>query len=217
MALLSGARNQQHSQLGEELVHRMKKLFPDLKSQLASALILLSNIHGSLGDQEKASDIRQELSEFGVKKVAGRSWTVIDGKISVSLLFFFVIIEINVFVLQSFRAHERSHPRSSEIHGEVMKMMDEVMKHGYQADSSWVTRPLVADETIDGILCGHSERLALAWNFLVNPNTRFIQITKNLRVCGDCRKCQEVSRHRCSILFVLLRSIYKIDCTDSTL
>ena len=72
----------------------------------------------------------------------------------------------------------------------------EVMEHGYQPDSTWVTRPLLGDETIESILCEHSERLALAWNFFVNPNTICIQITKNVRICGDCRKCQSPFLHR---------------------
>jgi len=43
------------------------------------------------------------------------------------------------------------------------------------------------DETVDSVLCGHSERLAIAWNFVVNPKATRIQITNNLRICGDCR------------------------------
>jgi len=63
-----------------------------------------------------------------------------------------------------------------------------LVEHGHQYDSSWITRPLNEDETIASVLCGHSERLAIAWNFVVQPNTTRIQLTKNLRVCGDCRK-----------------------------
>ena len=43
------------------------------------------------------------------------------------------------------------------------------------------------DESVESVLCGHSERLAMAWNFVANPHAKRIQITKNLRVCGDCR------------------------------
>jgi hypothetical protein len=85
VAVLSGARNQRNGHLGEHIVDRMKTLFPDLKSALTSASVLLANIYGSLGDREKASDIRTELSQSGAKKVAGRSWTMPDGKIYVSL------------------------------------------------------------------------------------------------------------------------------------
>jgi hypothetical protein len=49
-------------------------------------------------------------------------------------------------------------------------------------------RPIKPDETIESILCGHSEKLAIAFNFVANPNSSLIQVTKNLRVCGDCRK-----------------------------
>ena len=67
-------------------------------------------------------------------------------------------------------------------------MSAELISNGHQYDSSSITRPLNDDETIASVLCGHSERLAIAWNFVVNPNASRIQMTKNLRVCGDCRK-----------------------------
>ena len=56
------------------------------------------------------------------------------------------------------------------------------------AAHSFLPGELNEDETIASVLCGHSERLAIAWNFVANPNTSRIQITKNLRICGDCRK-----------------------------
>ena len=63
------------------------------------------------------------------------------------------------------------------------------MEHGHQYDGSWITRPLQPDETIASVLCGHSERLAIAWNFVENPYATRIHVAKNLRVCGDCREC----------------------------
>ena len=68
------------------------------------------------------------------------------------------------------------------------KISKELLKYGHQYDSSWITRPLVDEETIESVLCGHSEKLAIAWNFVANPDTKYIQIMKNLRVCGDCRE-----------------------------
>ena len=44
-------------------------------------------------------------------------------------------------------------------------------------------------ESIESVLNGHSERLALAFNFIQRPIPTRIQITKNLRICGDCREC----------------------------
>ena len=53
---------------------------------------------------------------------------------------------------------------------------------------SWITRSLNNDETIISALCSHSEKIAIAANFILNPGAKRIQIAKNLRVCGDCRK-----------------------------
>ena len=90
--------------------------------------------------------------------------------------------------LQEFRAHDRSHPRSSEIYAELKQISKELVQHGHHYDSSWIIRRMEPEETVESVLCGHSEKLAIAYNFLVNPHPHRIQVTKNLRVCGDCRK-----------------------------
>ena len=67
-------------------------------------------------------------------------------------------------------------------------MAKELIEHGHQFDQSWVTRTIGKNETVQSILCGHSEKLAIAFHFIRNRKPTRIQITKNLRVCGDCRK-----------------------------
>ncbi|CAF0912851.1 unnamed protein product [Adineta steineri] len=186
MALLSGARNVNNSSLAQNIYDRMRKVFPEQSDPLTAATTLLKNVYASIGDLEKASNIQKELQKLNAKKKIGRSWTVINGQIS------------------QFRAHDQSHPRSTEIYAEVKKISRELLQHGHQYDSSWITRPLNQDETIESVLCGHSEKLAIAWNFLENPNVKRIQVTNNLRVCGDChraikliaaiRKCEIIIR-----------------------
>ncbi|CAF2046660.1 unnamed protein product [Rotaria magnacalcarata] len=87
-----------------------------------------------------------------IKKRVGLTWASANGQVF------------------KFRAHDESHPRSNEIHAEAEKISEEIVKHGHIYDSSWITRPLNSDETIASVLCGHSERLAIAWCFLENPN-----------------------------------------------
>jgi hypothetical protein len=67
------------------------------------------------------------------------------------------------------------------------RISSELIEHGYKYDASWITRPLRKDESIESVLCGHSEKLAIAFNFIQRTVPSIIQITKNLRVCGDCR------------------------------
>ncbi|CAM4958738.1 unnamed protein product [Rotaria socialis] len=174
MALLSGVRNDKNSQLSQQIYDRMKQRFPDINNSLTPAMILLANIYASSGEINKASDIKIQLAKFGAKKKVGLSWTVVFGQ------------------LYEFRAHDQSHPRSSEIYVEMEKISKELIEHGHQYDSSWITRPLDHDETIASVLCGHSEKLAIAWNFVANPNTSRIQVTKNLRVCGDCHRATKL-------------------------
>ena len=92
------------------------------------------------------------------------------------------------YLLKEFRAHDRSHPQSDEIYREVDSLTKELIQFGHQFDSRWITRALGNDETIQSVLSGHSERLAIAFNFIQKTIPSPIQITKNLRICGDCRK-----------------------------
>ena len=90
--------------------------------------------------------------------------------------------------MKKFKAHDRSHPQTNEIYAELDRLSNELKQHGFEFDSSWITRPIKDGESPESVLCGHSEKLAIAFNFIQHPQPSFIQITKNLRVCGDCRK-----------------------------
>ena len=90
--------------------------------------------------------------------------------------------------MQKFKAHDRSHPKSDEIYAELERLSNELLAHGHEYDSSWIIRPLKQGESVESVLCGHSEKLAIAFNFIQQPRPINIQVTKNLRVCGDCRE-----------------------------
>ncbi|CAF3482621.1 unnamed protein product [Adineta steineri] len=184
MAVLSGARNIKNASLSQKTYDHMKKLFSQSTNPLTSAAVLLANTYASSGDIEKASDIRDELHKSGQKKKMGLTSTVVNGE------------------FYKFRAHDRSHPRSKEIYTEVKKLSAELLQHGHQYDSSWITRPLNGDETVESALCGHSERLAIAWDFVANPNASRIQLTNNLRLCGDCHRATKLiaAIRKCKII-----------------
>ncbi|CAF3967721.1 unnamed protein product, partial [Rotaria sordida] len=184
MALLSGARNINNSCLSQKVYDRMKKLFSDMKNPLISAAILLANVYGSSGEIDKASDIRIELNKSGAKKRPGISSTIVDGWSF------------------DFRAHDRSHPRTADIYAEVEKMSKELIAHGHEYDASWITRPLDPDETVESVLCGHSEKLAIAWHFIDNRKPSRIFVRKNLRVCGDCHRATKIiaAIRQCTII-----------------
>ncbi|CAF5062332.1 unnamed protein product, partial [Rotaria sp. Silwood1] len=173
MCLLSGVRNNRNKKLSEKIYNRMKSLFPDEKEGLTSGTILVSNIYSSVGEYQQAKEFRSnQMKELRKKVKSGLSWTDGSGEIV------------------AFSANDNFHPQLAEIHAEVNRMTSEVIKLGYKCDSSWVTRELQEEETIESALGGHSERLALAFNFIQRPVPDFIQIANNLRICGDCHLVQ---------------------------
>jgi hypothetical protein len=95
VALLSGARNEKNSHLSQEIYDRMKKLFPQSDDLLTSASTLLANVYGSIGDIDRASDIRTQLNKSNAKKKIGLSWTVINGQLYVIFKYKLTFFEIN--------------------------------------------------------------------------------------------------------------------------
>ncbi|MCH84368.1 pentatricopeptide repeat-containing protein chloroplastic-like [Trifolium medium] len=58
-------------------------------------------------------------------------------------------------------------------------------KEGYVPDTSCVLHN-VDEEEKETMLCGHSERLAIAFGLLNTSPGTTIRVAKNLRVCNDC-------------------------------
>ena len=82
--MLSAARTHRDSSLSQKLYDRMKYLFPDKKSELISAAILLSNTYSSLGDDQHVQSIRaNRLKHLGSKVKLGLSWTEVNGELVV--------------------------------------------------------------------------------------------------------------------------------------
>ena len=57
--------------------------------------------------------------------------------------------------------------------------------HSHNFDPTWITRQLDENELV---LCDHREKLAFAYRFMSKRRPSFIQVTKNLRICEDCRE-----------------------------
>jgi TRAP-type mannitol/chloroaromatic compound transport system permease large subunit len=84
VSILSAARNQHNICLSQKIFDRIKQFFPQIKPGLASARVLLANTYASKGDFSRASTIRKEIVELGLKKQIGISKTVVNGQIQVS-------------------------------------------------------------------------------------------------------------------------------------
>ncbi len=86
-------------------------------------------------------------------------------------------------------------------------MIDELNQKGFVSDQRWITSDRGFNEDMDP-LNSHSERLALAYQLYlrrIKPNNEPIQITKNLRICGDCHEFFKRITHIRQGLIILVR------------
>ncbi|KAL7126951.1 hypothetical protein ABFS83_14G221400 [Erythranthe nasuta] len=162
-SLLGACRVHQNVQLGE--ISAMKLL--ELEPNVASHYVLLSNIYSSAGLWEKANKVRKNMKETGVRKEPGCSWIESGEKV------------------HKFLAGDTSHPQSEQLYEYLNDLFGRMKREGYVADTSCVLHN-VDEQEKENLLCGHSERLAIAFGLLNTPPGTTIRVAKNLRVCNDC-------------------------------
>ncbi|KAK2988983.1 hypothetical protein RJ640_018172 [Escallonia rubra] len=139
----------------------------ELEPQISRNYILLDNIYSTLGRWEDAAKIRCLMKERGVTKLPGCSWTEVGRKV------------------YSFIVGDMSHPLMDQIMAKMQSLYLEIKEIGYVPDTKFVLQDVEEAEK-EFSLCGHSEKLALAFGLISTPAGTPLRIIKNLRVCGDC-------------------------------
>ncbi|KAE9461528.1 hypothetical protein C3L33_06559, partial [Rhododendron williamsianum] len=162
-SLLGACRIHQDIETGEIAAKNLLQLEPNV----ASHYVLLSNIYSSARLWDKATEVRKTMKEMGVRKEPGCSWIEFGE-------------EVHKFI-----AGDVSHPQSKELHGFLEILSERMKKEGYVPDTSCVLQN-VDEEEKEILLCGHSEKLAIALGILNTPPGTTIRVAKNLRVCNDC-------------------------------
>jgi pentatricopeptide repeat protein len=162
-ALLGACRIHCNIALAEYVAkHHLK-----LESNNTGCYVLLSNIYAAAGRWHDAAKVRTMIKTKGLKKNPGRSWIEIKNSV------------------HTFVGGDRSHPQSEKIYAVLDSLMNDMKKEGYVHDKSFVLQD-VEEEEKENIISTHSEKLAIAFGLLETSPGMPIQITKNLRVCGDC-------------------------------
>lgn len=162
-ALLAACRKHKNLDLG---VKAAKNLF-ELEPTNAVPYVLLSNLYSSNGKWEEAAKIRRLMKSRGVTKDPGKSWIEMNGKV------------------HTFMSEDRIHLRTNEIYSKVDEMMILIKAAGYVPDTNFALHD-TDEEGKEIALMFHSEKLAVAFGFIVVPLGASIRVFKNLRICGDC-------------------------------
>lgn len=162
-ALLTACRIHHNVEIGELAAERLFVLEPDN----CGNYVIMSNIYADAGRWDDVKNVRMMMKHRGFKKRPGCSW-----------------IEVNN-TAHAFLVGDTTHPQSVEIFAMLDSLALQLKEAGYIPETQFVLHD-VEDEDKEYILCGHSEKLAIAFGLIKTCPGIPIRITKNLRVCGDC-------------------------------
>ncbi|BFG27957.1 hypothetical protein CerSpe_142310 [Prunus speciosa] len=164
-SLLCGCRIHHDVKLAEKVAERVFELEPENTGYY----VLLANIYAEAEKWEAVKTLRERIGRQGLKKNPGCSWIEIKGKV------------------QIFVAGNSSHPQATKIESLLKRLRLKMKEEGYSPKMQYAL--IDADEMEKEVaLCGHSEKLAIAFGILNLPPEKTIRVTKNLRVCGDCHE-----------------------------
>ncbi|KAF8020132.1 hypothetical protein BT93_G0742 [Corymbia citriodora subsp. variegata] len=173
-ALLSACRANGNMKIAE----RVSKRIIELDTDMTGYNVLVSNVYASMGKWEQVRSVRKSIRSKGLKKSAGCSWMEINKRVYI------------------FGTGDRFFEQFEEVY-QLLDILGSLMaKQGYVPDLQCVLHDVDDDEKRD-MLCGHSERLAIAFGLLNTKPGSPLQIMKNLRVCADCHT---VSRYISNIV-----------------
>lgn len=168
-ALLGACRIHGDVELGKIASNRLFAVDP----HNVGYYVLLSNIYARAGDWGEVDEVRKLVKDQRLKKTPGWSSIEIGNKVHV------------------FFTGSHSHSKCREIYAELGVLMSRIKTLGFVPDLSCVLQDVEEDEK-DGILSGHSERLAMAFGMISTKPGTALRIFKNLRVCVDCHNASKL-------------------------
>eukprot|EP01018_Ginkgo_biloba_P026111 Gb_25739 [translate_table: standard] len=162
-ALMSACRIHCNIELGELVAERLLELEP----KNAGNSVLLSNMYAAAGRWDDVAKVRTMMKDRELKPRQGCSWIQVKNRV------------------HAFQVADRSHPKWEEIYAMLEKLSRQMKQAGYVPALNFVLHN-VEEKQKENILCGHSERLAIAFGLINTCSGTPLRISKNLRVCGDC-------------------------------
>ncbi|MQL85396.1 hypothetical protein Taro_017916 [Colocasia esculenta] len=162
-ALLSACKVHGDVALGEVAA---EKLF-ELEPRNVGNYVLLSNIYAGKGMWDGVGRVRDAMRAMGLKKNPGYSWIQVGNQLHMLL------------------AGDKSHPQMPQILERVEELDARMRRLGYLPSTEVVLQD-VEEQDKEVMLCGHSEKLAVALGLLSTSPGTPLRVIKNLRICGDC-------------------------------
>ncbi|XP_020593263.1 pentatricopeptide repeat-containing protein At3g26782, mitochondrial-like [Phalaenopsis equestris] len=164
-SLLSSCKKHKNLGLGELAFKRA--IFFD-KFDVGNYM-LLCRIYADADRWEDFARVRLLMKEIGVKASVAFSWVEIRGRV------------------YRFTVNDCSNPISGKIYHFLQNLVVLMEKYGFASEPSNVAHNYTEEQKVRD-LCGHTEKLALAFSLMCFGDKKIVRIGKNLRVCGDCHE-----------------------------
>eukprot|EP00246_Nothoceros_aenigmaticus_P018554 TRINITY_DN9756_c1_g1_i1.p1 TRINITY_DN9756_c1_g1~~TRINITY_DN9756_c1_g1_i1.p1 ORF type:complete len:380 (+),score=45.65 TRINITY_DN9756_c1_g1_i1:3-1142(+) len=165
-SLLSACKSHGDAHRGRRCFEHVTKLEPED----ASAYVLMGNLYANIGHWRDVDRIESMRKAAGAKKKPAKACIEVNSKLHV-----FSVgeeTELLSFKLRSVNSRlrvEGGHVPNTEL---VLKTISEIEK--------------------EDALCGHAEKLALAYGLLNTSAGTTLLVTKNLRMCNDCHSSTKI-------------------------
>eukprot|EP01018_Ginkgo_biloba_P003994 Gb_27879 [translate_table: standard] len=161
-ALLGACRIHRNIELGEHVAERIFELEPEN----VGYYILLVNIYAEAARWDAVAKVRKMMEDRGLIKNPGCSWIEVKNRV------------------HAFLSGDRSHPQTEKIYAMLKSLAERMEEADYITNTNTGKDEL--EEAKEYILCGHSEKLAIAFGLInTSPGTP-LRVMKNLRMCSDC-------------------------------
>jgi pentatricopeptide repeat protein len=164
-SLLSSCRWHKNVELGEYAA----KMALEIDKFDVGIHVLLSRLYAESGRSKEFSKVRLAMQELGLRPITAFSWVEMKNKV------------------YKFTVSDRLNQSSKEMYEFLENLSLKMERDGIERDVSNVVHDFSKREKISG-LCGHTEKLALAFVMIKFGSVKNVRIGKNLRVCRDCHE-----------------------------
>lgn len=144
-----------------------------MKDESARSYVLMSSIYihaGMRADAEKVEEMRRCVNLW---KKPAKAFIEMDSQV------------------HDFTVGDTTHPQIDAIHEKLGTLNVQMREEGYVPALDLILDPLSNEEKEDA-LCGHCEKLAIAFGLISAPQGTTIRVAKNLRMCADCHNVAKI-------------------------
>eukprot|EP00246_Nothoceros_aenigmaticus_P010863 TRINITY_DN277_c0_g3_i1.p1 TRINITY_DN277_c0_g3~~TRINITY_DN277_c0_g3_i1.p1 ORF type:complete len:323 (+),score=49.03 TRINITY_DN277_c0_g3_i1:109-969(+) len=166
MCLLSACKRHGAMECGKRCFDHVIELEP----QNAAAYVLMAGIYADAGKVEYVDSVESLRKSAGACKKPASAWIEVGSKV------------------EEFVVGDERNDISSKLKSMNLRLKEQ---GGHIPHTELVLKQMTDDQKEDA-LCGHAEKLALAYGLLNTPGGTTLLITKNLRMCDDCHSSTKI-------------------------